>query len=418
LLDTLRMMKLLGSLLLLPVAFGRVQLLIDTDLGFDVDDAGALAVGHHLSSLGLADIIGVVHNTGFVKGIGGVDVIATFYNQTSREVGAYTGPWGGSGDAQNAQDSYTSMLESTYDSDIKTYNDVQSGIDAYRKALGAAEDNSVTVASIGELTNLRDVIDAIPDLFSSKVKEIIYMDGGYNFGCGDSAGSEWSPWLGSTEDCDGAAQIVVDAITSMGGIKQVFSLNGGDIYTGQRFNDGCGEGPVKDAYQKYTNNGSRPSWDLIAVYMAIMGYESMYSTMNSVSVAVDYYGFETYTPSADSNQYQVWIDSDKKGDVTKMLDDILCSAPCRGNDCGSYELKSMTNCWSGHGAEDLSDAGTMELSQCLNLCSGETECDGVVVMQAGNGDVNCYTKSNIQLGSCDSWVETDTWVKKKKDTLA
>lgn len=46
------------------------------DLGFDVDDAGALAVAHHLCSLDNCDIIGEVHNTGFVKGIGGVDIIA------------------------------------------------------------------------------------------------------------------------------------------------------------------------------------------------------------------------------------------------------------------------------------------------------------------------------------------------------
>ena len=337
------------------------------------------------------------------------------YNQTSREIGAYTGPWGGSSDAQNAQDSYTSMLEQTYPSDVKTFDDVQSGVDAYRKALGAADDKSVTIASIGELTNLRDVISAIPDLFSSKVKDIIYMDGGYNFGCGDSAGSEWSPWLGSTEDCDGAAQIVVDAITAMGGIKQVFSLNGGDIYTGSRFNDGCGNGPVKDAYQKYTNHGSRPSWDLIAIYMAVMGYESLYSSMNEVSVAVDYYGSETYVPSTNTNQYQVWIDGSRKGDVTKMLDDILCAAPCRGYDCGDFDLKSMTNCWSGHGAEDLdgSDgAGVMGLSECLDLCRSESTCDGVVTMQAGEGNVNCYRKSNINLSACDSWVQTDTWVQK------
>ena len=208
----------------------------------------------------------------------------------------------------------------------------------------------------------------------------------------------------------------MDTITAMGGIKQVFSPNGGDIYTGSRFNDGCGAGPVKDAYQRYTNYGSRPSWDLIVVYMAVLGYESLFSTMNSVSVDVDYYGFETYNPaSSDSNQFQVWIDGDRKGDVTRILDDILCAAPCRGNDCSGFELKSETNCWAGHGANDLdgSDgAGTMGLSSCLDLCDSQSTCDGVVIMNAGDGNVNCYRKSNIDLSSCDTWVETDTWVKK------
>ena len=45
-----------------------VELIIDTDLGFDVDDAGAIAVANHLQDLGLCELRGVVHNTGFVEG--------------------------------------------------------------------------------------------------------------------------------------------------------------------------------------------------------------------------------------------------------------------------------------------------------------------------------------------------------------
>ena len=156
-----------------PISFSPLFLL--QDLGFDVDDAGALAVAHHLSSLGYCDIIGVTHNTGFVKGVGGVDVIANWYNQTGHVLGAYTGAWGGSNSAQNAQDSYTTMLEGEYESDVQTFDQVMGALEAYKKSLGAAEDKSVTIASIGELTNLRDIVQDDPDLFMSKVKEIIYM---------------------------------------------------------------------------------------------------------------------------------------------------------------------------------------------------------------------------------------------------
>ena len=48
--------------------------------------------------------------------------------------------------------------------------------------LAAAENNSVVIASIGELTNLRDILNADLDLFSAKVTAIYYMDGSYNFG--------------------------------------------------------------------------------------------------------------------------------------------------------------------------------------------------------------------------------------------
>ena len=52
---------------LAPVAtadVAPVQLIIDTDLGFDVDDVGAIAVAHALADQGKVDILGVVCNTG------------------------------------------------------------------------------------------------------------------------------------------------------------------------------------------------------------------------------------------------------------------------------------------------------------------------------------------------------------------
>ncbi|GMH88937.1 hypothetical protein TrST_g3681 [Triparma strigata] len=404
-----------------------VKLIIDTDLGFDVDDVGAISVGHYLQDIGACEIVAILHNTGFPKGIGGVDVLQNYYN-SSATLGAYTGPWGSSDAALSAQDSYTSLIESEFPSDVKTYNDVNSAVDSYRRALESQADHSVVIASIGELTNLRDIIKAEPALFAQKVKSIYYMDGGYNFGCGDSDGSEWSPWLGSTEDCDGAAQFVVENVPTT--IKQVFTLNGADIYTGSRFNDGCGSGPVKAAYQKWTNYGSRPSWDPITVWYAVYGESSLYSTAHAETTTVDYYGHEVYdTSDTSNNMYQTWIDSTRKGDVTKILDDAMCSAPCLGGKagaCSGYELNSMKNCWGdrgdgsgSHGATDLespsdSSAGVMTLSACMNLCDETPNCEGVSVSFAdgGSGLVNCFRKGSIDINDCDEYFPIDTWVKK------
>ena len=104
-------------------AAAPVRLVVDTDLGFDVDDAGALAVASHLADLGECELVGVVHDTGpagprgkpsrrsvdaprrvgFVKGVGGADTIVHYYGRDP-PLGAYTGPWGSSDDAQQAQD--------------------------------------------------------------------------------------------------------------------------------------------------------------------------------------------------------------------------------------------------------------------------------------------------------------------------
>ncbi len=98
--------------------------------------------------------------------------------------------------------------------------------------------------------------------------------------------------MGSCDDCYGAAQYVIENVPSS--IKQVFTLNGGNVYTGGRYNNGCGQGPVKEAYQIWTNYGSRPSWDPITVYLAVMGDDSLYSSLQAGTDNVNYYGDESF----------------------------------------------------------------------------------------------------------------------------
>ena len=67
--------------------------------------------------------------------------------------------------------------------------------------LRAQPDNSVTIAAIGFPMNIRNLLRNYPDLFKQKVKEVYYMNGGYNFGCAQG-------FLGNANDCYGAAQEV------------------------------------------------------------------------------------------------------------------------------------------------------------------------------------------------------------------
>eukprot|EP01084_Bolivina_argentea_P099401 178688_1 len=407
-------MLLLSLLPVVSIATAIPQLIIDTDLGFDVDDAGACAVGNHLADIGACELLGVVHNTGFYYGIGGVNAIMHYYgrgNQSQYNLGAYTGPWGSSQQSQDNQNKYTTRIEHDYPAPVQNYGQVPSAVAAYTAMLTKAPDNSVVIASIGELDNLRDILKANKNLFVQKVKMVYYMDGGYNFGCGDSDGSGWSPYMGSTDDCYGAAQYVVENIPKS--IKQVFTLNGGNVYTGGRFNAGCGQGPVKEAYQIYTNDGSRPSWDPICVYLSVMGDTSLYSSLTPGTDNVDYYGNEHFdTSNTTNNQYQVWINGNNDGDVTRIIDNLLCAAPClhptkSSGGCADYDLNSMKNCYTGHGATDLekpagSSAGTMSLYKCQTLCDNTAQCTGVTVSnnETTTGYINCYRRGDINLLDC------------------
>ena len=258
------------------------------------------------------------------------------------------------------------------------------------------------------------------------------MDGGYNFGCGDSKGSGWSPWLGSTDDCYGTARYVLEHVPPS--VKQVFTLNGGDVLTGSRFTadaDGCGAGPVKDSYQIYTNYGSRPSWDLIAVHMAVYGEASLHASSTAVTVTANNAGSEVYGENTGTNQFQVWIADDSKGDATRVLDDMLCAAPCGAADggagCAGYSLHSARNCYGdrdgegAHGATDLEEPASgsapgspMSLHACQQLCDATPGCEGVTTAHSGEGGlVDCFRKGSVDIGKCDLNYPSpfDTWTK-------
>lgn len=83
--------KMLAVLPALVSAAAPVQLIIDTDLGFDVDDVGAIAVGHALADQGHVDLLGIVCNTGRDSCIVGVDIINHYYNRANMSIGSFKG---------------------------------------------------------------------------------------------------------------------------------------------------------------------------------------------------------------------------------------------------------------------------------------------------------------------------------------
>src|ERR1035437_801616 len=67
-------------------------IIFDTDMGSDVDDAGALAVLHKLVDHGEAEIAGVIFSSGKNKyGIGVCDAINTWYGRGNLPLGQYKG---------------------------------------------------------------------------------------------------------------------------------------------------------------------------------------------------------------------------------------------------------------------------------------------------------------------------------------
>lgn len=309
-------------------------------------------------------------------------------------------------------------MQEAFPSPVTTYMDgVMDPVEAYKMMLSSAEDKSVNIVSLGEPLTIRDLLMDSEgyDLFINKVKEIHYMDGRYNFGCGVSLGSGWSPYMGDTSDCNEAAKYVVETVPNT--IRQVFSLEGDTVFIGHRYNNNCGYGPVKNAYDTYFEDPMMldGAWDPISTYVSIMGTDSLWSSIINMVDIIDVDGNEFYdyqTPENDKNHWQFHIDFSHNGEVQDLLDDIICAAPCRGykdvGACAGFDLHGSYNCLTD--SEDYG-VGKMTLARCMETCDNMIDCEAIVTVNKEDGNVDCHPQKAFSARNCVKQSGYDTWVR-------
>lgn len=253
-----------------------VRIILDTDLGIDVDDAGALAVLHALADKGEARILATVANVNDPHAPGALDAINTYYGRPNIPVGRnprqqfpIATPWW-----REHHPRFVKDLDLQFPDDTSIYN-LKTAVSVYRKALAAQPDGSVTVVSIGFMPNLADLMASGPDGYSSlsgmalikrKVKRLVVMGGTY-------PGSDRDLYLKGALDISPspAIRVINDWPTTI-----VFTAGNvcGGISTGQTLASRTPRSnPVRAAYTLFFNKEGvgRDSWDLCSVLYAVRG---------------------------------------------------------------------------------------------------------------------------------------------------
>jgi pyrimidine-specific ribonucleoside hydrolase len=185
------------------------------------------------------------------------------------------------GNAVDIRDSqhWTDSLIANYPHKIKTNADAEDAVKLYRKILAAQPDNSVTIVTIGFLTNISDLLNSASDEYSKldgkelirkKVKLLVSMAGKF------PEGHEFNL------DRDIAASNNVFQNIGIPVIYTGFEI-GEKIKTGLPLinNAAIKNSPVKDAFRIAISKSAgdaqgRMSWDETAVLIAIKGYELFY----------------------------------------------------------------------------------------------------------------------------------------------
>lgn len=312
-----------------------VSVIFDTDLGYDCDDAGALAVLHALADRGEAEILATVTVVGDPQSAGALDVINTYYGRPDLPVGAYQGErWPDAHPYWLKPDTgFLETLVAEYEGDIEDKTQARGAVSLYRETLAAQPDASVTVVTVGFLQNLAGLLRSPADrhsplggrdLVARKVERLVVMGGRYP---PDPELKDFNLSDGPYRDGRTAQQVIESWPTEI-----VFSGSeiGDGILTGSRLAESLPENPVARAYELFpgTNKfGERPSWDLTAVLYAVRPDAGLWQLRSDKHLVVNPDGSHAWRPGAATPHRAFLVEKVPPERIKSLLDALLAQAP-------------------------------------------------------------------------------------------
>lgn len=308
----------------------KTNIIFDTDIGCDCDDAGALAVLHHYSDLGRVNILAVTFCTSSPYGAGSIDSINRYYNRPDIPVGTLKEK--GFMDEERFYN-YGPELCSSYDNAYPKGDLAEDSVRVFRRALSEAC-GMVKIAATGPMHNLplflRSQADDISDLsgeqlIREKVSELVVM-GGY-FPEGGKVvfadGNEMGPEFNIV--CDIAAAKYVSENWPTPIVCTGFEI-GYRILTGQRLLDMFDNfNPVRRSYELYCNS-ARHSWDQTAIVYAAEGMSDLWDLSDPGHIMIDDSGNTSIRYGSGKN-HRFLIEKKDAGAISEYIDLMMCHKP-------------------------------------------------------------------------------------------
>jgi inosine-uridine nucleoside N-ribohydrolase len=294
------------------------NIIFDTDLGSDCDDAGALALLHAFADHGEVNLLGVMFTSGRNRyGVGVCDAINTWYGRGDLPLGQYQ--VADVGDPTDLYSKAVATATNTYHHNI--VDSAPELLGAYKALLSKQPDNSVTIVTVGHpcgvLRLLQDPTGKA--LVQRKVVRCVSMTytttqpiRDWNFGRCDA------------EKC--AGDFLRDWPTPM-----YFSEAGEKILTGNRKLPLTPENnPVRESYRRWRTAlvEGRPSWDLVAVLFAV---RPNYFTIDAGTLRQNDKS-ETFWDSEtrDPRHHRVTPRLSNQ-EIADLLEDLISQSPTKAN---------------------------------------------------------------------------------------
>lgn len=165
-----------------------IPVIFDTDISGDYDDVGAMGMLHALADNGEIEILGTMASNLSPLVAPTIEVINTYFGRPDLPIGALKT----SGVDQDSRElHWPDSLMANFPHTLKSNDDAPDAVEVYRKILSKQPDSSVTIVTVGFLSNLKNLLQSKPDAFSplngkdlveKKVKHWVAMAGKFPIG--------------------------------------------------------------------------------------------------------------------------------------------------------------------------------------------------------------------------------------------
>ena len=299
----------------------KQPVIIETDMGNDIDDALSMALAYRAADEGDIDILMVSSHKESATALEFIDILNTWYGRPDIPVACCATPVRNS----DYTDYTAAPVEMKADDGTPVYR--RSGnygagypesVKMYRKILSESRNRSVVIVSLGFGTTLAQLLDSAPDEYSrlcgrdlvaKKVKYLSLMAGSY--GKQDTItvnGVRETLFDRTRKRCEFNVENDIPAMRKVLDewptriYQNPFEIGKMVMYPGSVA--ARKTGPVFDAYRAYGKMPyDRPCWDILA--MAYVLHPSMFGHSVPGTITLDGQGYNHFYPQGDGRARKV-----------------------------------------------------------------------------------------------------------------
>ena len=314
-----------------------LKVILDTDMGSDCDDVGALALLHEYANQGRVEIMAVIYSSGAIPyGAGVIDAINRYYGRSSIPIGAnYETMVGDKVDKMQAEK--LAKDTAAFGHAIQLNSDAVEQAQLLRDVLAKAPDHSIVYITIGHTKGLYDLLVSGPDslsnltgyeLVNSKIDKWVALGALRALNKSGHYTKDWNFFFNGTAEY---TKYLVDHFPR----PSFFVSAGSTILTGKSLIGTPSGNIVRTAYrdwlwnvEKKTLEDQRPSWDLMAVLYAVEAPEEYFDVYSQGYLDFDIArGCRWFSRDSTNYHHYVLERPGHEEEIANYLNDLISILP-------------------------------------------------------------------------------------------